>query len=85
MSVCNNQDAFNQAFRSALKYNNKENMKKARPWMYVYLVLWLLFFVWGVMLAIQVPSGPERVEHLVFAIVFGPVYVLAYYIGALGK
>lgn len=82
--VCDNQSDFNHAFRKALKHNNKENLKKARPWMYVYMVLWLIFLVWALMLAIQVPAGPERVEHLVFALVFGPAYVLAYYLGSLG-
>ena len=81
--VCENQDDFNRAFRKAIKYNNKENMKKARPWIYVYLVLWLIFMVWGILLAMKIAPGPERVEHLLFALVFGPAYVLAYYLGAL--
>jgi len=82
--VCDNQSDFNQALRKAIKYNNKEDMKKARPWLYVYLVLYMIFVVWALLLAMKVPPGPERVEHLVFALVFGPAYVLAYYLGALG-
>lgn len=81
-SVCANQDDFNVAFRKAIKHNNKENIKKAKPWIYVYLTLWTIFFVWAILLAMQVPTGPQRVQHLVFAIVFGPVYVLSYYLGA---
>lgn len=80
--VCDNQDTFSQAFRKAIKYNDKENLKKAKPWVYIYLVLWIVFFVWAILLAMQVPSGPDRVEHIVFAMVLGPVYVLAYYLGA---
>lgn len=83
--VCDNQDDFNQAVRKALKNNYKEEMKKVRPWIFVYMVLWLIFFVWAVLLAMQIPAGPERVEHLVFAMVFSPIYVLAYYLGALGN
>ena len=83
--VCDNQDDFNHAFRKAIKYNNQENMNKAKPWVYVYLVLWMIFFVWAVLLAMQVAPGPERVEHIVFAMVFSPVYVLAYYLGAMGS
>ena len=81
--VCDNQDDFNMAFRKAVKYNNKENIKKSKPWMYVYLVLWLIFFLWAIILALQVPEGSDRVKHLVFAIVFSPVYVLSYYLNAL--
>jgi len=84
-NVCTNQDDFNEAFRKALKYNDKENMKKAKPWVYVYVVLWVIFFIWAIMLAMQVPPGPERIEHLIFAIVFSPAYVLAYYLGIINK
>lgn len=83
--VCQNQADFNQAFREALKFNAKENMKEAKPWVYVYLALWVIFFVWAVMLAQQVPAGPARTLHMLFAVLCGPVYVLAYYLGMLGK
>lgn len=81
--VCATQDDFNVAFDKALKQNNKDAMKKMAPWVYVYMVLWLIFFVWALVLAMQVASGPTRVVHLVFAMVFSPIYVLAYYLGAL--
>lgn len=85
-SVCDNQNDFNQAVRSALKYNMKEDVKKSKPWIYIYLVLYLVFFVWAIMLAMQVNgSHAERIEHLVFAIVFSPVYVVAYYLCMMGK
>jgi hypothetical protein len=83
--VCNNQADFNQAFRKALRYNVKEEMKKDKAWMAVYIVIWLIFFVWAIMLALKVPVGPERTEHLLFAIVVPPAYVLAHYIGVAGK
>jgi hypothetical protein len=83
-NVCVNQSDFNVAFRKAIKHNNKENMKKAKPWVYVYLVLWLIFFIWAIMLAMQVPAGPQRTMHIVFAVVAAPAYVLAHYLGALG-
>jgi len=81
-NVCANQDVFNNAFYEAVKQNRKQEMKEARPWSYVGVVIWMIFFIWGVTLAMQVAPGHERVEHLVFAMVFGPVYVLAYYLGA---
>jgi len=79
---CTNQDNFNKSFRKAIKYNNKENIRKAKPWIYVSLVLWLIFFIWAVLLAMQVPQGPDRVTHLTFAIVFSPAYVLSFYLGS---
>jgi hypothetical protein len=84
-NVCNTQDDFNIAFDKALKQNNKDAMKKARPWVYVYMTLWMIFFIWALVLAMQVAPGPNRLVHLVFAMVFSPVYVLAYYFGALGE
>lgn len=84
-NVCDNQGDFNMAFRKAIEHNDKENMKKAKPWMYVYAVLWAVFLIWGIFLAMQVTPGHERIEHLVFAILFSPVYVLSYYLGALGQ
>ena len=81
--VCDNQDDFNMALRKALKYNEKQDMKKAKPWVAVYLVLWLIFFIWAIILAMKVAPGPERVEHLIFAMVFSPVYVLAHYLGVM--
>lgn len=81
--VCNNQDDFNEAVNKAIKYNNNENMKKAKPWIYVYLVVWLIFLIWAIVLAMQIAPGHDRVVHLVFAIVFSPAYVLGYYLGAM--
>ena len=79
-NVCTDQDTFNQALRKAVRHNEKEDIKKAGAWVYVYLVLWVIFFVWALTLAMKVPPGPEKVEHLVFAMVFSPIYVLSHYI-----
>lgn len=84
-NVCNTQDDFNVAFKKALKQNNKDAMEKAKPWLYVYMTLWMIFFVWALVLAMQVAPGPNRLVHLVFAMVFSPVYVIAYYLGALSE
>ena len=79
--VCNNQADFNQAYHNALKYNQESFVEKSKPWIYVYIVLWLVFFIWGLLIAMKVPAGPERTEHILFAIVFSPVYVFAHYLG----
>lgn len=79
--VCDNQDDFNKAFRNAIKYNQDQNWKKAKPGVYVYMALWLVFFIWAIILAMQVSDPRGRTIHLVFAIIFSPVYVLAHYLG----
>lgn len=83
--VCDNQADFNQAFHEAVKYNRKKEMNKDKPWMYVYVVLWLIFFVWAIVIAMKVSTGNDRTIHLVFAILFAPAYVLAYYLGMMDK
>jgi uncharacterized membrane protein YgcG len=80
-NVCGNQDDFNMAVKAAIKYTKKEDMKKARPWATICSVIWLIFLFWALMLAMRMPVGSERVEHVLFAIVFSPAYVLAHYLG----
>jgi len=82
-NVCDSQDDFNVAFKKALKQNNKDAMKKAQPWIYVYTTIWMIFFVWALVLAMQISPGPNRLLHLVLAMVFSPVYVISYYLGIL--
>lgn len=82
MSICDSQDDFNSAFRKAVKYTNKENMKKAEPWMAISGVVLMIFLIWALMLAMKLPPGPQKTEHLLFAILFSPIYVLAYYLSA---
>ena len=79
--VCDNQDDFNQALQAGIKYNRQENVKKMQPWMLVYSVIYLIFFIWAIILALKVPEGPDKILHLVFAILVSPVYVISYYIG----
>lgn len=81
-NVCTNQDDFNMALRKAIEFNARKNNRRIQPWLYVYAVIWLIFFIWAIVLAMQMPVGPDRVEHLVFAMVFSPIYVIAYYLGS---
>lgn len=83
--VCDNQPDFNIALREAIHNNAKENLRTDLPWMYVYTVIWMVFFIWALILAMKVANGQERVIHIVFAISFAPVYVLSYYLGKLTK
>ena len=84
-SVCDTQNDFNVAFREAVKHDVRENEKKMKPMMYVSGVLMLIFLVWALLLAMQVPAGSVRILHLVFAIIFSPVYVIGYYLGMIGS
>lgn len=83
--VCDNQDDFNVAFNKAFKQNNKDAIKKAKPWICVYIIVWMIFFTWALVLAMQVAPGPNRLVHLVFAMVLSPLYVFAYYLGAMSS
>jgi len=82
-NVCDNQKDFNVAVRKAVENNREEIVKEVEPLLYVYMILWLVFFVWALMLAMQVPKGPNRVVHLVLAMAFSPLYVIAHYVGAM--
>jgi hypothetical protein len=84
-NVCDDQDSFNQAFHQAIKYNEKQMIKDAGPWFWVYLGLWVIFFFWAICLAMRVPPGNNRIEHLVFAMLFSPFYVIAYYISGMSN
>lgn len=79
------QSDYNQALRHAIKYNNKQNMKKVRSWIWVYMTIYFIFFIWALMLAMKTPMGPERTMHITLALVFAPAYVIAHYMGNLAK
>ena len=87
MSVCTNQDTFNKAFRSAIKYNEKIDEKRERHRLRkmsgvicIYSVIHLIFLIWGIMLAFKSQPPKNRVIHMTLAIIFSPIYVLSYYL-----
>ena len=79
MSLCDNQDNFNDAFYKALKHSRKKDNKKMASGVGIYLVFHLIFLFWAIMLALKQPKN-QQIVHLTLAIVFSPVYVLAYYL-----
>lgn len=79
MSICNNQDSFNDSVYKALKYSRKKEYKKISGPLLIYSIIHLIFMIWGILLAFRQPEN-KRIIHIVFAIVFGPVYVLAFYL-----
>lgn len=84
-NVCQNQDTFNEALDKSFRNLNNRREKQNMPWFYVYMCFFTIFFVWALILALSNPQGPDRVMHLVFAMVFSPFYVLAYAFGILQK
>lgn len=81
--VCDNQDDFNMAVREAIQNNRQKNMEQNQPWAAVSAVIYLIFLVWALMLALRLPPSSERVLHLVFAFLASPLYVLMYYVDAM--
>jgi succinate-acetate transporter protein len=81
MSLCDNQDNFNDAFYKALKDSRKKDNKKMASGVGIYMLIHLIFLFWGIMLALKQPKD-QQIVHLTLAIVFSPVYVLAYYLNA---
>jgi hypothetical protein len=78
MPVCNNQADFNEAVKTALEYTQDKEMQQTPV---LVVLLWLLFLVWAVMLAVKIPAGPKRTMHILFAMLASPLYVLSHYLG----
>jgi hypothetical protein len=81
-SICGSQDGFDRAFYSALKYSRKKDNKIMALPLAVYLVIHMIAVVWGVIVAFSSQPAANRVIHITLAIVFGPAYLLAYYLNA---
>lgn len=79
MSLCDNQDNFNDAFYKALNDSRKKDNKKMCSGVAVYMLIHLIFLFWGIMLALKQPKK-QQIVHLTLAMVFSPAYVLAYYL-----
>jgi hypothetical protein len=79
MSLCTDQDKFNDAFYKALKNARKKDEKNSTGVVVVYAIIHMVFLIWGVMLAFHQPRE-QRIMHITLAAVFSPVYVLAYYL-----
>lgn len=81
MSLCDNQDNFNDAFYKALKHSRKKDNKKMASGVGIYMLIHLIFLFWAIILALKQPKD-QQIVHLTLAVVFSPVYVLAYYLNA---
>jgi hypothetical protein len=82
-NVCTDQKTFNNAFYEALKDSRKKDDKKIDGVILVYIVIHTIFLIWGIILAFKSQPPQNRVVHITLAIVFSPMYVLAYYLNLL--
>lgn len=80
-NVCENQQVFNQAVRTAAEnYEESQCQTSAcRTRTAMIAIIFLVFFFWAIILAMKADKQ-HRVLHLVFAMMFSPVYVLSHYL-----
>lgn len=79
MSLCSDQDSFNHAFYKALRHSRKKDDRNVSGVVCVYMIIHVIFLIWGIMLAFKQPVE-NRIVHITLAMVFSPVYVVAYYL-----
>ena len=80
LNICDNQKNFSNALYYALKDVRKREKKEITGALTVYLIIHLIFLFWGIVLAVKSQPPDNRVVHITLAIVFGPAYVIAYYL-----
>ena len=81
-NVCNNQKTFNRAVKKAINHLDDDEDEDQNQTSKLFLALiTLTFYVWALLLALKVEDKQHRVLHVLFALVFGPLYVLAHYVG----
>lgn len=79
-TVCENQEKFNEAFKQAVQENVKIQEKDRKAYN-IALVIYFLLLVWAVMLAMKVSDKEHRVLHVGLALLMGPLYIIAYFLG----
>jgi hypothetical protein len=77
-NVCNDQKTFNKAVKKAINHLDEPDNKNQAANLVMVLIT-LTFYVWALLLALKVQDKQHRLLHVLFALVFGPIYVLAYY------
>ena len=78
-TVCDNQNKFNKSFREAVKYVEKKD-KSGKIVMIIAVAIYVIFTVWALILSARMPDN-EKTEHMMFALLFSPAYVISYYVG----
>lgn len=83
-NVCASQDTFNKAFKEAVK-NYGQIPEKDKNLYTVVAIIYLVLTIWALILAMHVSDSEHRVIHIIFAVLFGPLYVLSHYLSMLRK
>lgn len=78
-NVCDDQKTFNRAVKKALNHLDDDDQNQTSH--LILALITLTFYVWALLLALKVEDKQHRVLHVLFALVFGPLYVLAHYVG----
>jgi hypothetical protein len=82
VNLCGSQRDFNRAVWRSRRFIRRRLERKYRSHIMVYSVVYLVFMIWAVFLAMQTP--PEsRVTNIALAIVLGPIFVIAFYLNLL--
>jgi hypothetical protein len=83
MSVCNDQQTFNKAVRNAIQHidDDDDNKQQNQTAKVIVSVIMLVFYLWALLLAMRVSDPQHRVLHIILALLTGPLYVLAFYLG----
>ena len=79
-NLCNDQDSYNDAFYKAINYSRKKDEKKFENAIYIYSLIHIFFLIWALILVYKSQPPENRVIHFTLAILFAPIYCLAYYI-----
>lgn len=81
-NVCVDQKTFNKAVKKAIDHldddDDKDTNQTARM---IMTLIMLTFYFWALLLALKVSDSQHRVLHIILALLTGPIYVLAYYLG----
>jgi len=80
VNVCNDQKTFNKAVRKAINHLDDDQNQTSTSKL-IFTLITLTFYVWALLLALKVEDKQQRVLHSLFALLFGPFYVLAHYVG----
>lgn len=80
--ICDTQQDFNLAFNQALNQYRVKEMQQLRknPVYIIVMILYLVFMIWGVFLALRVKEKEHRILHVTLALIAGPLYVFGYYL-----
>jgi hypothetical protein len=83
MSVCTDQQTFNTAFSAAMKnYINQQENKKLTTGATIFCVIYIIFLVWAIMLALSIKTTDqtERILNIILACIAPPLYIVGFYV-----